>query len=73
MREAAVVREIVNRAFESPEDIEVRGLSSERHGRGSESCLAIEPSSSQNGAGKKMCDGFQTDFVPQKKPVVARC
>ena len=71
MRESPVVREIVNRAFESPENIQVGSFGGQRHGGRGERSLAIESSSCENSARQKVSDRFQTDFVPQEPSLVA--
>lgn len=71
MRKTAMVGEAVNRAFKSPEDIEVRSFGRKRHGRGRERGLAIESGAGEHGPGKKMSDGLQTDFVTQG--AIGRC
>ena len=66
MREAAMMGEVVNRAFESPEDIEIRRLCGERHGRRGKCSFAIESGAGENCAGQEMGDGFQENFVTQE-------
>src|SRR5579864_2470327 len=67
MREAAVVCECHDRAFEAPEHVEIGSLGRECHGGGSQGRFAIESSSRQNCAGQKVGDGFQVNFVTQGK------
>jgi hypothetical protein len=65
MREAAVVREPYHRTLQAPEDIKIWRFSSQRHRCGSQRSFAIKSCPRQDSARQKMCDGFQTRFVPQ--------
>ena len=62
MGESAVMREVVDRPFKSPENVEVGRLGGERHGRGGERGLTIETGAPEDRAGQKMCDGFQREL-----------
>jgi len=67
---AAMMREVVDRAFESPEDVEVGGLGCEHHRGGGQGGLAVETGAAQNSAGEEMGDRFQAFFVAQNKSIV---
>src|SRR5690348_18182571 len=67
MGESAVMREVVDRPFKSPENVEVGRLGGERHGRGGERGLTIETGAPEDCAGQKVCEGFQIRFVPQSR------
>src|SRR5215472_10212791 len=68
MCEATVMGKAVYRTSKSQKDVEVRGLGGKRHGRGGESCFAIESCSSEDGTGQKVSDGLQEIFVTQHRP-----
>ena len=59
MREPAMVRKSIYRAFDQTDDIEVGSLSSERHGCRSQCRLAVESGAGEDCAGEEVGDGFQ--------------
>ena len=63
MREPAMVRKSIYRAFDQTDDIEVGSLSSERHGCRSQCRLAVESGASENSASQEMGEGFQIKLV----------
>src|SRR4051794_10028933 len=65
MRKAAMMSKVVDGAFESPEDIEVRSLGGECHGRRGQRSLAIESSAGEDCASQEMSDRLQESFVTQ--------
>lgn len=70
MGEAAVMRKVVDRAFESPEYVEIGRFSGQGHRRSGECGLAVESGAAQNSAGEEMGDRFQAFFVAQNKSIV---
>src|SRR3954471_23340381 len=65
MRKAAMMSKVVDGAFESPEDIEVRSLGGECHRRRGQRSLAIESSAGEDCASQEMSDRLQESFVTQ--------
>ena len=65
MREAAVMLESKDRAFESSEDVEIRRLGCQRHGRGGERGPAVEPGARQAGSGQEMGERLHLNLVTQ--------
>jgi len=66
MREAAMVSELIDRSFESGQDIEIRRFGGERHGRRGERGLAVESCPRQNGSGQEVCEWFQRKVLTRK-------
>ena len=67
MRKAAVMRESENWAFESSDDVEIRRLGRESHGRSGEGGLAIESGAGEAGSGQEMGERFQVVLVTQPR------
>lgn len=62
-----MVRKSVDRAPKSGENVKIRRFGGEDHGGGGKSGFAIKSGSSEDGAGQKMGDGFQGEFVTQAR------
>ena len=58
MRDAAVMLESRDRTTECPEHVEIRGFSSERHGKCGVSRFTVEAGAGETGSGKKVGYGF---------------
>jgi len=63
-----VMRKVVDRAFESPEYVEIGRFSGQGHRRSGECGLAVESGAAQNSAGEEMGNRLQAFFVAQNKP-----
>jgi hypothetical protein len=53
--------------LEAAEHVEIGRFGRKGHGRGGERGLAIESCAGEAGPGQEVGDGFQVDFVTQKK------
>src|SRR5690348_10197585 len=62
------MRKVVDRAFESPEYVEIGRFSGQGHRRSGECGLAVESGAAQNSAGEEMGNWLQAFFVAQNKP-----
>ena len=62
--DAAMMLELLDRAGESPEDIEIRRLGRERGGQSCVRGFAIEAGAADTCAGEKVRDGLHGSLVP---------
>src|SRR5215469_15910166 len=72
MGEAAMVSKAIHRPFESPKYVEIGRFRGQRHGCGGERGFAVESGSAEAGSGQKMGEGFQEDFVTQRRSMRAK-
>ncbi len=65
--DSAMMLEALNRAGESPNDVEVGGLGGEHGGQRCVGGFAIESGASDAGAGKEVRDGFHACWDPYQR------